>query len=138
VLPFTGQLVGAKRTQQGSRLRRFSSEIPSVAMLTLSSRRKAALGDDRNCEGGPRSPESLARGMFPNGFPRNPGELAISACESGNMDARETVGVRPRMDEQSYEPYVPVKVGNRRASERSARTHWREGGTDARIWRKET
>jgi hypothetical protein len=33
------------------------------------------------------------------------------------------------MEEQSYEPIVPVKVGNRRASERSGHgTHWREGG----------
>src|SRR5260370_41136079 len=33
------------------------------------------------------------------------------------------------MDEQSYDPIVPVKVGNRRASERSGHgTHWREGG----------
>jgi hypothetical protein len=39
-------------------------------------------------KGGPRSPESLARGMFPSGFPRNPGELTISARESGNMDAK--------------------------------------------------
>ena len=32
------------------------------------------------------------------------------------------------MDEQSYEPTVPMKVGNRRASERSGHgTHWREG-----------
>ena len=42
---------------------------------------------------------------------------------------RETVGTRPRMQEQSYEPVVPMKVGNRRASERSGHgTHWREGG----------
>jgi hypothetical protein len=33
------------------------------------------------------------------------------------------------VDEQSYEPTVPMKVGNRRASERSGHgTHWREGG----------
>ncbi len=33
------------------------------------------------------------------------------------------------MDEQSYDPIVPVKVGNRRASERSGHgIHWREGG----------
>ena len=32
------------------------------------------------------------------------------------------------MDEQSYDPVVPVKVGNRRASARSGHgTHWREG-----------
>src|SRR5467141_3870082 len=42
---------------------------------------------------------------------------------------RETVGVCPWMEEQSYDPVVPMKVGNCRASERSGhRTHWREGG----------
>ena len=31
--------------------------------------------------------------------------------------------------EQAYDPVVPAKVGNRRASERSGHgTHWREGG----------
>ena len=41
------------------------------------------------------------------------------------------------MDEQSYEPIVPVKVGNRRASARSGHgTHWREGGTSGRICRR--
>jgi len=34
------------------------------------------------------------------------------------------------MGEQSYNPIVPVKVGNRRASARSGHgTHWREGGS---------
>ena len=34
------------------------------------------------------------------------------------------------MAEQSYNPIVPVKVGNRRASARSGHgTHWREGGS---------
>ena len=33
------------------------------------------------------------------------------------------------MEEQSYDLVVPMKVGNRRASERSGHgTHWREGG----------
>jgi len=33
------------------------------------------------------------------------------------------------MEEQSYEPVVPVKVGNRRASARSGHgAHWRDGG----------
>ena len=32
------------------------------------------------------------------------------------------------MEEQSYDPVLPMKVGNRRASERSGHgTHWREG-----------
>ena len=33
------------------------------------------------------------------------------------------------MAEQSYDPIVPVKVGNRRAPARGGHgTHWREGG----------
>jgi hypothetical protein len=33
------------------------------------------------------------------------------------------------MDEQSYDPIVPRKVGNRRAPARGGHgTHWREGG----------
>jgi len=42
-------------------------------------------GRPQTAMGGPESPESLARGMFPKGFPRNPGELAISAHQSGNV-----------------------------------------------------
>jgi hypothetical protein len=35
---------------------------------------------------------------------------------------------QPRADEQSYEPIVPMKVGNRRAPARGGHdTHWREG-----------
>jgi hypothetical protein len=34
-------------------------------------------------KGIPGSPESLAQGMFPKGFPMNPGELPISARKSG-------------------------------------------------------
>jgi hypothetical protein len=38
--------------------------------------------------GGPGSPESLAQGMFPKGFPMNPGELPISARKSGKTVAK--------------------------------------------------
>lgn len=34
---------------------------------------------NRNLRGCPESPESLARGMLPKGFPVNPGELPVSA-----------------------------------------------------------
>jgi hypothetical protein len=38
------------------------------------------------------------------------------------------------MEEQSYDPVVPVKVGNRRASARSGHgTHWREGGKQGDV-----
>ena len=90
-------------------------------------------------KGGPGSPESLAQGMFPKGFPMNPGELAISARKSGKTAPRETVGDRGRMEEQSYDPVVPVKVENRRASARSGHdTHWREGGNKVTHLLKET
>ncbi len=43
------------------------------------------------------------------------------------------------MDEQSYDPVVPAKVGNRRASTRSGHgTHWREGGNKRMYLPKET
>src|SRR5258708_21561281 len=43
------------------------------------------------------------------------------------------------MDEQSYDPIVPVKVGNRRGSVRSGHgTHWREGGNKRTYLPKET
>ena len=42
---------------------------------------------------------------------------------------RETRGDRGWMAEQSYDPIVPVKVGNRRALRGGGHgTHWREGG----------
>jgi len=41
--------------------------------------RKAALGSDRYCEVVLGSPESLARGMFSKGLPRNSRELPISS-----------------------------------------------------------
>ena len=44
-----------------------------------------------------------------------------------------------KMDEQSYDPVVPGKVGNRRASARSGHgTHWREGGNKRTHLPKET
>ena len=57
-----------------------------VAMPTPLVERKAASGSDRYSEVVPGSPESLARGMFPKGLPRNPRELAVSARESGKAD----------------------------------------------------
>ncbi len=43
------------------------------------------------------------------------------------------------MVEQSYEPIVPVKVGNRRASVRGGHgTHWREGANRRMYLLKET
>src|SRR6516225_2125812 len=46
---------------------------------------------------GPGSPESSAQGMFPKGFPMNPGELPISARKSGKTAAKGDRR-RPRTD----------------------------------------
>jgi hypothetical protein len=76
--------------------------------------------------------------MLSQGFPRNPGELAIffrkeGTRHRGKPEATGTEG------EQSYEPVVPVKVGNRRASARSGHgTHWREGENKRTYLPKET
>jgi hypothetical protein len=48
-------------------------------------------------KGDPGSPESLAQGMFPKGFPMNPGELLISARKSGKTTAKGDRR-RPRTD----------------------------------------
>src|ERR1700681_3131834 len=52
--------------------------------------------------------------MLPKGFSRNPRELPISSSRR-YRPPRETRGDRGRMAEQSYDPIVPAKVGNRRA-----------------------
>src|SRR5262244_2966430 len=62
-------------------------KIWRVAMPTPLTRRKAASGRPQ-LQGRTGSPESLARGMLQKGFPRNPGELAISTRESGNANAK--------------------------------------------------
>src|ERR1035441_7433357 len=48
----------------------------------------------------------------------------------GNVQPRVDRRKHGRMAEQSYNLIVPMKVGNRRASEKSGHgTHWREGGS---------
>ena len=91
---------------------------------------EGSIRDDRNCEGRTGIAGVASSGHVPKGFPRNPGELAISPlARAVTRSPRETRGEREGMDEQSFEPTVPMKVGNRRASARSGHgTHWREGG----------
>ena len=111
-----------------------------VAMPTPLVERKAASGTTANAKGGPGSPESLAQGMLPKGFSMSPGELAISARKSGKTAAKGDRR-RLRMDggAASYDLIVPVKVGDRRVSERSGHgTHWREGGNKVTYLLKET
>ena len=120
--------------------------------------RKAASGRPL-ARGRQEPPESLARGTLPQGFPRNLGELSSlllqlrghgarltatgpapagmgctwpgsERASRGKVPAVEGDRRRPgRVGEQSYDPIVPVKVGN-----------WGDpgptggkGGTDRRI-----
>jgi hypothetical protein len=54
-------------------------------------------GTTEIAKGDPGSPESLAQGMFPKGFPMNPGELPISARKSGKTAVKGDRR-RPRTD----------------------------------------
>ena len=91
--------------------------------------RKAVSGTTAIAKGGPKSPESLARGMFPKGFPRNPGELAISPLTKAvTRSPRETRGghacgravLRTHSTDEGGEPQGSARSGHG--------THWREGG----------
>ena len=134
---------------------RISSEIVSaLRMPTPLALRKAASGQP-SCEVGPGSPESLARGMRSKGFPANPGELPTSS-ESGcgaaqpkchqvpgergfspreakppstrrNLLPRETGGVRPRVEEQSYEPIATDEGGEPQGSRKGRPRYPLEG-----------
>jgi hypothetical protein len=59
----------------------------------------------------PGSPESPAQGMFPKGFPMNPGELAISARKSGKTAAKGDRR-RPRTDGRAVlRPHITCEGG---------------------------
>ena len=100
----------------------------TVPMPTFSKRRKAAFSSNRYCEVVLGSAVSLAQGMFSKRLAGNPREFPILSHTTRN--ALDWVGryVQPRVDrrrhgrmvEQSYNPIVPVKVGNRRASQGAA------------------
>jgi hypothetical protein len=115
-------------------------------MPTLLTQRKAVSGSDRYCEVVLGSPESIAQGMLPKGLSRNPRELPIPFhTERNNFHTgryatpRDNRRGRGKVAEQSYNLIVPVKVGNRRASERSGHgTHWREGGSKRTPLLRET
>ena len=75
-----------------------------------------AAGTMRNScrdEVAPGSPESLAQSMFPQGFPRNPGELPISSHTGEVHDHKGDRRGYGYMAERSYDPIVPMKVGIR-------------------------
>ncbi len=133
---------------------------PLLRVPTWFAQRKAAVR--RPLARGRRAPpESLARGTLPQGLPVNPGELPHLFLDRGvaHPTRRSQLGPYARSErmrkpvdrgkpevgrevvEQSYEPIVPMKVGNRRAP--AARrgghgTHWREGGNRPMYRREET
>jgi hypothetical protein len=84
-----------------------------------------------------RSPKLGA--CFQKGIPRDLGELLISSSPwEVPAPPRETEGAG-RDAEQSYEPILPTKVGNRRAPARGGHgTHWREGANKRTHLLKET
>jgi hypothetical protein len=99
-----------------------------IAMPTLLTRRKAASGRpiQRGRAGVAGVPSS---GHASKGIPQEPRRARHLWSQERKRDRRETRGDRIRVEEQSYDPVVPVKVGNRRASGRSGHgTHWRKGG----------
>jgi hypothetical protein len=101
--------------------------------------RKAASGYDRNCEGRPGIAGVPSSGHVSKDFPRTQESSSSPLERAVRRTPRETGGDRGWMDEQSYDPVVPAKVGNRRASERSGHgTHRREGGNKVTHLLKET
>jgi hypothetical protein len=111
----------------------------SVAMPTPLGERKAASGHDRNCEGRPGIAGVPSSGHVSKDFPRTQESSPSPLARVERRPPRETGGDRGRMDEQSYDLVVPVKVENRRASERSGHgIHWREGGNKVAHLLRET
>jgi len=99
-------------------LRSMAPVLDPTNLTTLRCRRHVTsgrqhLGTTAIAKGGPESPESLAQGMFPKGFPMNPGELPLSARGSGKTAAKgdrrrpRTDGravLRPRITYEGGEP----------------------------------
>jgi hypothetical protein len=85
---------------------KISSEIVSHCDADALVRAEGRTRDDRYCEGVPGSPESLARGMLPQGFPRDLGELHISSSPwevpSAKGDQRHREGCRAVLRTHMY------------------------------------
>src|SRR5947209_18398079 len=86
----------------------------------------------RGCD---EPPDALAQGTLTDGFPRNLGELPVSCEKKAGTRNRGKPRWRGRAMEQSYEPIVPMTVGNRRATVDVAATgpNRGKGGTNQRI-----
>jgi hypothetical protein len=83
-------------------------------------------------KGGPRSPESLAQGMFPRGILRNLGELTISATwNSGNADVKGDRRCPSTDGGAVLQPHSTEEGGELQgfSQESGHGTHWREGGS---------
>jgi hypothetical protein len=113
--------------------------LSRLRMPTPLGERKAASGYDRNCEGRPGIAGVPSSGHVSKDFPRTQESSPSPLARVERRPPRETGGDRGRMDEQSYDLVVPVKVENRRASERSGHgIHWREGGNKVAHLLRET
>ncbi len=111
-----------------------------VAMPTPLAQRKAASGNDRNCEGRPGIAGVPSSGHVSKRISHKPRRAPhLLSLREERRPPRQTGGDRGRMEEQSYDPVVPMKAENRRASERSGHgIHWREGGNKVTYLLKET
>ena len=101
---------------------------------------EGSIRDDRNCEGRTEIAGVASSGHVSKGIPQEPRRARhFSAHQSGKRDRQGRPEADTYVDEQSYEPTVPMKVGNRRAPQGAATgPTGGKGGTGARIWRKET
>ena len=146
MLPFTGRLVGDEAYTARKQAVKISSENCLDRDADAVRRAEGSTRAPVYGKGVLGSPESLAQGMLPKGFSRNPRELPISShARERQISHREVRGGKgdqschERMAEQSYDPILPLRAGNRRASARSGHgTHRREGGNKPTYLPKET
>ena len=111
----------------------------SVANADAVRRAEGSIRVDRNCEGRPGIAGVPSSGHVSKDFQRTQESSPSPLARVERRPPRETGGDRGWMDEQSYDLVVPVKVENRRASERSGHgIHWREGGNKVAHLLRET
>src|SRR6266436_1345069 len=135
--------MGAYYNADSRPMPRFQRAYPRIRPLLLMElrvrRAEGSIRDDRNCEGRTEIAGVPSSGHVSKDFPRTQESSPSPLARAVSRTPRETGGDRGRMEEQSYDPVVPAKVGNRRASERSGHgTHWREGGNKVTYLLKET
>ena len=101
---------------------------------------EGSIWDDRNCEGRTEIAGVASSGHVSKGIPQEPRRARHPrSARAVTRSPRDTRGGHEPVDEQSYEPIVPRKVGKRRAPPGAATgPTGGKGGTGARICRKET